>query len=54
MISLNTVCAKLLLNALNIKKKKLIYSSELNNIVEIISNNVFVILMIFENNVVSI
>lgn len=53
-ISLNTY-AKLLLNTLYVKKEKdVIHASKQKSIVEIVLNNVFVILVIFENNIVSI
>lgn len=54
-MSLNALCAKLLLSALYAKKEKdIIYTNKLKNAIEIILNNVFVMLVIFENNVISI
>lgn len=55
MISLNAVCAKLLLSALHTKKEKdVINISKLRNAVETIPNNVFVIFVIFKNDAVSL
>ena len=55
MISLNAVCAKLLLSALHAKKEKgVIHVNKLRSAVETILNNAFVMLVIFKNNAVSI
>ena len=55
MISLNAVCAKFLQSALHAKKEKdVIHASKLKNAVETVPNNAFVILVIFENDAVSI
>ena len=55
MISLNAVCAKLLLNALHAKKEKsVIHVNKPRNAMKIILNNIFVILVIFKNDAVSI
>lgn len=55
MISLNAVCAKLLLSALHAKKEKdVIHASRLRSAVETLPNNAFVMLVIFENNTVSV
>ena len=55
MISLNAVYTKLLLSVLHAKKEKdMIYTSRLKNAVETILNHAFVILVIFENDTVSV
>lgn len=55
MINLNVLYAKLLLSILYVKKEKnIIHANKLKNKIEIVSNNAFVILVIFKNNVVSI
>ena len=55
MISLNAVCAKLLLSALHAKKEKgVIHASKPRSALETVLNNTFVILVIFENNAVSV
>lgn len=55
MISLNAVYTKLLLSALHIKREKnVIHAGEQKNLIETMSNNIFVILMIFKNNTVNV
>lgn len=55
MIILNVLYVKLLLRALYAKKEKdVIYASKLKSTVEIVLNNAFVILVIFENDAVNV
>lgn len=55
MISLNASYAKLLQNILNAKVEiNLIHINKLKIIIETISNNVFIILVIFKNNIINI
>lgn len=55
MINLNILYAKFLLNILYIKKRKnMIYANKLKNIVKIVFNNIFIIFIIFKNNIFNI
>lgn len=54
MISLN-IWAQLLLSVFYVKKEKnMTYTSKINDMVEIILNNAFMIFVIFKNNTVNI
>lgn len=54
MIYLNVICAKLLSSALYAKKEKnLIHVDRLKSKLKIISNNAFIILIIFENIIIN-
>ena len=53
MIRLNIIKIKLLLNVLYIKKKKnVIYINKLKSAIKILLNNIFIIFMIFKNNII--
>lgn len=55
MISLNELYVKLIPSTLYAKKEKdIIYASKLRNIIEIVLNNIFMMFVIFENNIVNI
>lgn len=55
MISLHAIYSKLLLSVLYVKKEKdMIYTSKLKSLIKTILNNIYIIFLIFENNIISL